>query len=107
MSNPMTIPTKALDIDTIATLLGEQKKIEDDRYVRKGEEQLFFVHNFDKKFLYLFDLPYEQMFVPWKSNYSNSDGYWHCIGCSAIVKNRESHFNWHKRELVGEERGEE
>lgn len=93
------IKTTSLDLDTIVELLGEEKKREDDRYIRRGKEQLFYVHNFDKKMLYLLGLPYERLFVPWKSDYRNSDGYWHCIACSAMVKNRESHFNWHKREL--------
>lgn len=91
--------TKSIDLDTIAKILGEEKKSEDEKYVRKGKEQLFYVHGFDHKMLYLFNLPYQQMFVPWKSEFHNSEGYWHCIGCGAIVKDSDSHFNWHKREL--------
>lgn len=100
MSKATYFTTKPIDLDAITKLLGEEQKREDDKHVRKGKEQAFYVHHFDRRMTYLFNLPYEQMFVPEKSTSTLSEGKWHCIACAAIgIKDRESHFNWHKREL--------
>lgn len=88
---------KALDVDTIAALLGQEEKAKESH--RTAQHGILYVHGFDKKMFYLLDLPYEQMFVPWESRFVSENPYHRCVACGAMVKNRESHFNWHKREL--------
>lgn len=90
----------SLDLSTIQELLSQERKVEDDKSSRAAKVDAFYRHHFDKKFLYLLNMSYEQMFVPEKSTSTLSKGRWHCLACAAIgIKNRESHFNWHKREL--------
>jgi len=90
---------KPLDLDTIASILADQQRKEDSRWLPSKLEK----HNFDKKLLYLLKMPdgAERMHVPQKSTLRDSDGFWHCIACGAqFIKDRDSHFNWHRRELL-------
>lgn len=92
------IKTKHIDLDTISELLAQEQKRKEVP-TAQGTYDIWYVHGFPKKMVYLFDLPYEKMFVPWKSQIDPDNPFWHCIGCGAMVKNRESHFNWHKKDL--------
>jgi len=77
----------------------------------RGEQQkhipqpdAFYRHGFDRNCLFLLDLQYENLFEPWISKFERIDNaYWFmCKGCGRKVKRtgRESHHEWHKRELV-------
>lgn len=81
-----------LDLDTIQKLLGEEKQ----KAEQLPKADLWYKHGFEKRMKYLFELPYERMFQPFNINQPE---FFQCIGCGRKVKDCESHFNWHKREL--------
>lgn len=83
-----------LDLETIQKLLGEQKKKDDEKHVPGTDK--WYKHGFEKRMRYLFELPYDRMFQP--ANIHNHD-FLKCIGCGRLVKDPESHYNWHKEEL--------
>jgi hypothetical protein len=61
-------------------------------------------HGFDKAALFLLSMIWHNLFEPWSSEFGCSDGnWWRCKGCRRKVKRtgRQSHYDWHKRELKG------
>lgn len=95
---------KSLDATTINKLLLEEHKEEDQ--VQRSRDAMY-RHGFDRAFLFLLSMNYENLFEPWPSKEVTvryGDGWWFkCKGCGRMVKRigRESHHEWHKRELNG------
>lgn len=94
---------KVIDQDTIRKLLFEEHAEEDREQLKRD---VFYRHGFDKSFLFLLTMQFENLFEPWPSKditIRYGDGWWfRCKGCGRMVKRtgRQSHHEWHKKELI-------